>query len=180
MKREALLTLGAVVALLATGCQPGPQAQPRTQTSSPKAAADQPEAAATSDDPQQIALAAKDELFKQLSTRLIEAMSNGGPAAAIEVCSREAPEIAAVVGKEHGVWIGRTSFKTPQSKERSARVVKTVGREAERATGVRQSSRRRHGRVAANQAKIAVPRLSRANRADCRRRHGKAHGTLSR
>ena len=107
MKCETLLTLSAVAALLAMGCQPGPPAQ----TSNPKAAAEQAEFAATSSDPRQIALAAKDELFKKLSTRLIEAMSNGGPAAAIEVCSREAPQIAAAVGKEHGVAIGRTSFK---------------------------------------------------------------------
>ncbi len=111
MKRETLLALGAVVAWVATGCQPGPQTQTRTQPSNPKAAADQPEVAATNGDPQRIALAAKDELFKRLSTRLIEAMSNGGPVAAIEVCSREAPKIAAAVGEEHGVAIGRTSFK---------------------------------------------------------------------
>jgi cytochrome c peroxidase len=109
MKRETLLTLAAVVALLTTGCQPDPQVQP--QTSNPSAAEDQRGAAATSGEPQQIAIAAKDELFKQLSTRLIAAMSNGGPAAAIEVCSREAPKIAAAVGKEHGVTIGRTSFR---------------------------------------------------------------------
>ncbi len=56
-------------------------------------------------------LAARDDLFKQLSTRLIEAMSSGGSAAAIEVCSREAPKIAAAVGEQHGVAIGRTSLK---------------------------------------------------------------------
>ena len=57
------------------------------------------------------AVAAKDALFKRLSTRLMEAMGNGGPAAAIEICSREAPRLAEEVGKEHAVSIGRTSFK---------------------------------------------------------------------
>jgi len=109
MKRETLLTLSTVVALLATGCQPDQQTQ--TQTLNPKAAADKPEIAATNRDPQQIVLAAKAELFKQLSTRLIEVMSNGGPAAAVEVCSREAPKIAAAVGKEHGVTIGQTTLR---------------------------------------------------------------------
>jgi len=109
MKRETLLTLSTVAALLATGCQPDSQVQPRT--SNPNAEADKHAVATTNSKPQQIAMAAKDELFKQLSTRLIEAMSNGGPAAAIEVCSREAPNIAAAVGKENGVAIGRTSFK---------------------------------------------------------------------
>jgi hypothetical protein len=38
-------------------------------------------------------------------------MSNSGPAAAIEVCSQEAPKIAKEVGEEFGVKIGRTSFR---------------------------------------------------------------------
>jgi hypothetical protein len=57
------------------------------------------------------ALAAKDALFEQLSARLMSAMSNGGPVAAIEVCSKEAARIAAEVSEETGVKIGRTSFK---------------------------------------------------------------------
>jgi hypothetical protein len=57
------------------------------------------------------AIDAKDSLAEKLSMRLMQAMSNGGPAAAIEVCSKDAPRLAAEVGKEHGVQIGRTSFK---------------------------------------------------------------------
>lgn len=38
-------------------------------------------------------------------------MSSGGPAAAIEVCRRQAPKIAKEVGRQHGLSIGRTSFK---------------------------------------------------------------------
>jgi hypothetical protein len=41
----------------------------------------------------------------------MEVLQSEGPAAAIEVCSQEAVEIAKQVGQEHGVQIGRTSFK---------------------------------------------------------------------
>ncbi len=61
--------------------------------------------------PKERALLAKEALFKRLSTELIAAMSNGGPSAAIEVCSQKAPKIAAEVGEQHGLSIGRTSFK---------------------------------------------------------------------
>jgi hypothetical protein len=61
------------------------------------------------------AIQAKDALFQRLSGRLAEAMKTSGPAAAIEVCSKDAPEIAAAVGREHGVKIGRTSIKLRNS-----------------------------------------------------------------
>ena len=56
-------------------------------------------------------IAAKETLFKNLSARLMEAMGNGGPAAAIEVCSRDAPKIAARVGKAYGRKIGYSAFE---------------------------------------------------------------------
>ncbi len=59
----------------------------------------------------QTAMQAKDALAERLTARLTQAMSNSGPAAAIEVCSQEAPKLAAEVGQEFGVKIGRTSFK---------------------------------------------------------------------
>lgn len=61
------------------------------------------------------AITAKDELFKRLSGRLAEVMQSDGPIAAIEVCSREASEIAKTVGDEHGVTIGRTALKLRNS-----------------------------------------------------------------
>lgn len=61
------------------------------------------------------AMEAKDLLQQRLSARLIEAMSGGGPAAAIEVCSEEAQTIATEVGNDLGVKIGRTSFKLRNS-----------------------------------------------------------------
>lgn len=43
-------------------------------------------------------------------------MTSGGPAAAIEICGQKAPVIAEEVGREHGVSIGRTSFKLRNDK----------------------------------------------------------------
>jgi hypothetical protein len=71
--------------------------------------------------PQQIlqrdhAVAARDAMFRQLFTRLSEAMQTPGPdgapvgpAGAIGVCHEEAPAIARAIGQEMGVSIGRTS-----------------------------------------------------------------------
>ncbi len=56
-------------------------------------------------------LAAKEALFTKLSSRLMEAMSGPGPASAISVCQQEAPKIAATVGEEQGVRIGRTGVR---------------------------------------------------------------------
>ncbi|MCU0714052.1 MAG: DUF3365 domain-containing protein [Pirellula sp.] len=56
-------------------------------------------------------LAAKEELFKRLSGRLMTVMSEGGPAAAIEVCQVEAKSMAIEVGKETNVNIGRTGVR---------------------------------------------------------------------
>lgn len=64
----------------------------------------------------QKAVAAKDALFTRLSGRLSEVIRQDGPAAAIEVCSREAADIATAVGQEHQVSIGRTSFQLRNSK----------------------------------------------------------------
>ena len=64
------------------------------------------------------ALAAKQELFQQLSGRLMEVMSEHGPAAAITVCSEEAPQITSEVGKKYGVAIGRTSFRLRNPKNK--------------------------------------------------------------
>ena len=61
-------------------------------------------------------MAAKKALFMQLSGRLMEVMGSEGPAAAIEVCSKEASEIAAKVGEQQGVKIGRTALKLRNSK----------------------------------------------------------------
>ena len=112
MNHKRWSNLGFVVALLAIGCQPVQQIpKVDAQKSEPVVARE-----SIKKDPRQIAVEAKDAMFKSLSARLLDAMGNGGPAKAIEVCSREASRIAGRIGKEFSVSIGRTSFKLRNSK----------------------------------------------------------------
>jgi hypothetical protein len=55
--------------------------------------------------------AAMQALAQRLFARLNELIVQGGPVSAIEVCRSEAPAIANEVAREHGVEIGRTSFR---------------------------------------------------------------------
>ena len=71
---------------------------------------------ATNQKQKEFASEATDALFARLSTRLTSVISEDGPAMAISVCSKEAPEIAREVSEEFGVSIGRTSFKLRNSK----------------------------------------------------------------
>lgn len=57
------------------------------------------------------ALAARDAMATRLKGRLMEVLGSDDPATAIVVCAEEAPQIAADVSQEHGVSIGRTSFR---------------------------------------------------------------------
>ena len=57
------------------------------------------------------ASAAQHALFGSLLAELSKAMDEGGPPAAIDVCATRAPAIAKEVSAEHGLRIGRTSFK---------------------------------------------------------------------
>lgn len=57
------------------------------------------------------ALAARDAMATRLKGRLMEVIGTEGPAAAIVVCSEEAPQIAADTSREHAVSLGRTSFR---------------------------------------------------------------------
>ena len=57
------------------------------------------------------ALKARGMLFTTLSSRLGEVIKAKGPAAAIEVCSKEAHVLAENVGEQLGVRIGRTALK---------------------------------------------------------------------
>ena len=52
-----------------------------------------------------------DVLRSRLLQRLSEAMAHGGASGAIDVCSIEAPRLAADVGAARGVALGRTSFR---------------------------------------------------------------------
>lgn len=60
---------------------------------------------------QQKAVQAKDALAKAMLGELTQAMQAEGPVHAIEVCEKRAPAIAAEVGKQQGVRIGRTAVK---------------------------------------------------------------------
>ncbi len=55
------------------------------------------------------AAAARDQLASQLMGELTAALVAGGPAKAIEVCRERAPALAAQVGTERHLRIGRTS-----------------------------------------------------------------------
>jgi hypothetical protein len=65
-----------------------------------------------------IALAARDALFQQLLERLMETLATSGPAAAIEVCQQQAPQIAADVSQQYGIDIGRTSHRLRNPKNK--------------------------------------------------------------
>ena len=51
------------------------------------------------------------QLQAQLQEKLLAALGEGGQAAAIRVCKAEAPALAATIGKELGVEVGRTGFR---------------------------------------------------------------------
>jgi hypothetical protein len=105
-KLPALIATLAVLFLVAPGCrQPAQDAGKAWK-------------AVTEDDmtPEQMAqrdkaLAARDAMFTSLKERLMEVVGSEGPAAAISVCSKEAPQIAEQISGEHGLKIGRTSFR---------------------------------------------------------------------
>lgn len=58
---------------------------------------------------------ARHAMFSALMARLSEAIASGGADSAIAVCAQEAPEIAQRLAREHGVRIGRTSWKLRNS-----------------------------------------------------------------
>jgi hypothetical protein len=57
------------------------------------------------------AVKAKDGLATTLLGELEEALESHGPAGAVEVCRTTAPSLSAEVAQNHGVAIGRTSFR---------------------------------------------------------------------
>lgn len=122
MSKNQWLVGVTAITLFAGGCQPSTPTS-TTPKATPESAA---ESKVVAKDPKQIAVAAKDEMFKTLSAKLLEAMSQGGPAAAIEVCSKDAPKIADRIGKQFDVQIGRTSFKLRNSKNTPPDWVKPI------------------------------------------------------
>lgn len=113
--KKSLVTLavgyagGLLLFALASGCAPQNSAETATGPSDPPieiVAGDPP-----SEEQRQAMLAAKDALFERLSTRLKQAMSDKGPAAAIAVCQQAAPQLATEVGEEHKLRIGRSGVR---------------------------------------------------------------------
>jgi hypothetical protein len=109
IQRATMLSAVAMIVCFAlTGCD---RSRTEPSASTPPATSPAEETAGGRDASQRVAVEAKDALFSALSSRLMEVLQSKGPAAAIEVCSQEAIEIAQQVGQEYGVEIGRTSFK---------------------------------------------------------------------
>ncbi|MEZ6096861.1 MAG: DUF3365 domain-containing protein [Pirellulaceae bacterium] len=57
------------------------------------------------------AIAAKDQMFSELLAELTKSMIEKSPAETVAVCKERAPAIATNISNEHGLVIGRTSFK---------------------------------------------------------------------
>lgn len=97
-----------------TGCSREQATSPMTEGGKQKTAEDVAKKSTASDStqtPLERAAVAREALFNELSMRLLAAMSNGGPAKAIEVCSKLAPKLAKEVGEQHHVSIGRTAIR---------------------------------------------------------------------
>ena len=98
-------------ALLMAGCQAEPRSSPNSIFGAEDPVTLIVSDVAPSDSEKAKLLAAKEMLFQKLSGRLMQAMSQIGPAGAIKVCQSEAKTIASDVGMEANVRIGRTGVR---------------------------------------------------------------------
>jgi Protein of unknown function (DUF3365) len=108
MKR--LIIQLTLVLLMTVGCKDNPR-EPMTSTSASDKVPKITAGSIPTESEKSSLLAAKEELFKRLSGRLMAVISTSGPAAAIEVCQFEAKSIAMDVGKGANVKIGRTGVR---------------------------------------------------------------------
>lgn len=118
LQRTLYLVAAAMLATQLVGCK-NQTVPSTTESSAPSPVL--PEIVAgeiPSEAQRQKLIAAKDALFQQLSGKLMEAMSQGGPAAAIPVCHQDARAIATAVAQEQNVKIGRVGVRTrnPENK----------------------------------------------------------------
>lgn len=105
-------SLACLVATLATvGCQNKNTVVNDANTKSDAAILTIADGESPTEEEQQAMLAAKDALFEKLSGRLMEAMVEQGPAAAIAVCQQEASAIASEVSQAAGLRVGRTGVR---------------------------------------------------------------------
>lgn len=65
------------------------------------------------------AVAAREAMFGELMKRVSTEIDASGPTGAIHICREAAPEIARSVAEEHGVQIGRTSWKLRNPENRA-------------------------------------------------------------
>lgn len=100
MRVSRALPILALVLLGISGCRDKPQAPAGPMGPQVSSAAAQEQA-----------LAAFQELGRELKRELEEALAQGGPGAAVAVCQQTAPEIAARISKERGFALGRSSHK---------------------------------------------------------------------
>lgn len=94
LERVTLINV-LLLALVAAGCTRAPVPLAREQAEPEVSLAEQ----------------AFGALKAKLMTRLTTAMAEGGPGSAITVCGAEAQALSAALGQEHGIELGRTSFR---------------------------------------------------------------------
>jgi hypothetical protein len=113
--------MGLLALCAAVGCERNERPAPTTGSPAlTNAPADNPQPqTATKRTPQELAVQAKEAMFNELSTQLVSAMSNGGPALAIEACGKLAPKVAKEIGLKYDVSIGRTSARLRNSNNRT-------------------------------------------------------------
>lgn len=113
-RTRTTLTLTALSSALALALACGEDAPPTAWSGSPAPTAAEAESEGEdSPSPEDEALGraanAAKQLGKALKTRLVAAMGEGGPSAAIHVCAEEAPGLASQVRAQTGVNVGRWS-----------------------------------------------------------------------
>lgn len=101
-----------ITAISLLGCQPSePTAQGPSTEAPGSAGVEIVSGSAPEEAEKEKMLAAKEALFQSLSTRLMEAMAEGGPGAAIKVCQVEAGQLTSDVAQQEGLRIGRTGVR---------------------------------------------------------------------
>jgi hypothetical protein len=111
MKTAERALLIAVASVLANGLLLACEDEAREERATSAATEASPAPNATDAAAIERARGAAKQLGQTLKQRLVAAMGEGGPPAAIEVCANEAPTIAARVSEETGVRVGRSSLR---------------------------------------------------------------------
>ncbi len=110
------------------------------------------------------AKSAASKLGTTVRTKLVDAMNAGGAANAIQVCSKEAPSMAAQITTDTGVRVGRSSLKLRNAQNAPPGWVQTWllaqgGKKADQTTGMEGVFEVPGGRVARFLKPIAIEGL---------------------